>query len=111
MEWKTLLCSHALGDANSEATAARNSFVSDLDCIIFSAPFRRLANKKQVQPLYEHDHVHHRLIHSIEVSSVGRSLAMEVGKRLDDKNKIEAAFLSKTKGLFQLRAECFLREL
>lgn len=47
MEWKTLLCSHALGDANSEATAARNSFVSDLDCIIFSAPFRRLANKSK----------------------------------------------------------------
>ncbi|MFW2590229.1 hypothetical protein [Sagittula sp. SSi028] len=42
-------------------------------------PFQRLANKTQVQPLYEHGHVQHRLIHSIEVDSVRRSLAIRIG--------------------------------
>ncbi len=109
MEWKTLLCSHALADANSEATAARNSFVRDLDRIVFSAPFRRLANKTQVQPLYEHDHVHHRLIHSIEVSSVGRSLAMEVGKWLEGENEIEAGESSDLASIVQ--AACVAHDI
>ncbi|WP_413206651.1 dGTP triphosphohydrolase [Rhodospirillum sp. A1_3_36] len=51
-------------------------------------PHSALANKTQVQPLYEHDHVHHRLIHSIEVSSVGRSLAMRIGNWLEETQQI-----------------------
>lgn len=79
MNWVDLLCDQRLGDASYQAKANRSMFVQDHDRIVFSAPFRRLANKTQVQPLYENDHVHHRLIHSIEVSSVGRSLAMQIG--------------------------------
>lgn len=79
MEWNRLISEDRLGDKKPSSQASRSIFVQDHDRIIFSAPFRRLANKTQVQPLYEHDHVHHRLIHSIEVSSVGRSLAMRIG--------------------------------
>lgn len=78
MNWNELLCSERLGDKNYQPGTSRSIFVQDHDRIVFSAPFRRLANKTQVQPLYEHDHVHHRLIHSIEVSSVGRSLATSI---------------------------------
>lgn len=90
MEWNSLLSEKRLGDKKkSVPQASRSIFVQDHDRIIFSAPFRRLANKTQVQPLYEHDHVHHRLIHSIEVSSVGRSLAMRIGHWLSEQGYIQ----------------------
>jgi len=89
MEWEQLLCGERLGDKHYEAKPDRTIFVQDHDRIVFSAPFRRLANKTQVQPLYEHDHVHHRLIHSVEVSSVGRSLAMRIGSWLEDGGSIK----------------------
>ena len=89
MDWEKLLCSERLRDKRYEPKPNRSIFVQDHDRIVFSAPFRRLANKTQVQPLYEHDHVHHRLIHSVEVSSVGRSLAMRIGDWLEETNEIE----------------------
>lgn len=88
MDWANLLSTERLRDSHYPSQPNRSIFVQDHDRIIFSAPFRRLANKTQVQPLYEHDHVHHRLIHSIEVSSVGRSLAMAVGHWLSDEGHI-----------------------
>ena len=90
MEWTTLLSRERLHDRKYVAQANRSIFTQDYDRIVFSEPFRRLANKTQVQPLYENDHVHHRLIHSIEVGSVGRSLAMAIGQWLVDQGIIEA---------------------
>jgi dGTPase len=90
MEWDRLLCSERLRNRPYEARPNRSIFVQDHDRIVFSTPFRRLANKTQVQPLYEHDHVHHRLIHSIEVSSVARSLAMRIGDWLEVTGQIAA---------------------
>ncbi|MEA4837585.1 MAG: dNTP triphosphohydrolase [Rhodospirillaceae bacterium] len=88
MHWATLLSAQRLGGSPVAQDRGRSVFVQDHDRIVFSAPFRRLANKTQVQPLYENDHVHHRLIHSVEVSSVGRSLAMGVGLRLAERGEI-----------------------
>ncbi|MEX2336200.1 MAG: dNTP triphosphohydrolase, partial [Fulvivirga sp.] len=59
----------------------------DYDRIIFSHPFRRLQDKTQVHPLPEHDFVHTRLTHSLEVSSVGRSLGKRVGRVLLERHK------------------------
>lgn len=59
---------------------SRSAFEQDYDRIIFSDPFRRLQDKTQVHPLPEEDFVHTRLTHSLEVSSVGRSLAKRVGE-------------------------------
>jgi dGTPase len=89
MEWTNLLSYERLHDPNYSEQANRSTFTRDYDRIVFSEPFRRLANKTQVQPLYEHDHVHHRLIHSIEVGIVGRSLAMAIGQWLVEKGTIE----------------------
>jgi len=89
MEWDPLLSNRRLHDRNYSEQANRSIFAQDYDRIVFSEPFRRLANKTQVQPLYEHDHVHHRLIHSIEVGSIGRSLAMAIGRWLADKGTID----------------------
>jgi dGTPase len=89
MDWCNLLSNERLCDANYTEQLNRSIFIQDYDRIVFSAPFRRLANKTQVQPLYEHDHVHHRLIHSIEVGSVGRSLATAIGQWLVEEKYIE----------------------
>ncbi|MGI3165847.1 dGTP triphosphohydrolase [Pseudooceanicola sp. 200-1SW] len=82
MKWTELLSEERLGDSAYRAPPGRPAAVQDYDRIVFSEPFRRLANKTQVHPLYHHDHIHHRLIHSIEVASVGRSLSMGIGARL-----------------------------
>jgi len=89
MDWSNLLSDERLHDHQYAGQSNRSIFTQDYDRIVFSEPFRRLANKTQVQPLYEHDHVHHRLIHSIEVGSVGRSLAMAIGQWLVAEDKIK----------------------
>src|SRR6266481_455355 len=53
---------------------ARTAFENDYDRVIFSSSFRRLRNKAQVFSLEGHDFVRTRLTHSVEVSTVGRSL-------------------------------------
>ncbi len=59
----------------------RPPFARDIDKIIFSASFRRLADKRQVFPDYEaHSTVRRRLTHSLEVMRVGRSLGNLVGE-------------------------------
>ena len=77
-------------------SASRTDFQRDFDRIIFSAAFRRLQNKTQVFPLPGSVFVHNRLTHSLEVSSVGRSLGSaagefiftQFGNDLDDQAKV-----------------------
>ena len=83
MKWQQLLSSLRTGQkpvVNLEPS--RSAFEQDYDRIIFSHPFRRLQDKTQVHPLPEHDFVHTRLTHSLEVSSVGRSLGKRVGEEI-----------------------------
>src|SRR5688572_3998222 len=81
MIWKTLLSPKRKGQKPGVSSeSSRSAFEQDYDRIIFSHPFRRLQDKTQVHPLPEHDFVHTRLTHSLEVSSVGRSLGKRVGE-------------------------------
>ena len=83
MNWETLYSSQRTGVAESKNRTydpVRNSFQRDYDRIIFSSPFRRLQNKTQVFPLPGSVFVHNRLTHSLEVTSVGRSLGKAVGE-------------------------------
>lgn len=81
MNWHQLLSSNRIGQKQEAATEpSRSAFEQDYDRIIFSHPFRKLQDKTQVHPLPEHDFVHTRLTHSLEVSSVGRSLGKRVGE-------------------------------
>lgn len=81
MIWKTLLSAKRKGQKSGPyAESSRSAFEQDYDRIIFSHPFRRLQDKTQVHPLPEHDFVHTRLTHSLEVSSVGRSLGKRAGE-------------------------------
>lgn len=65
----------------------RTAYQRDFDRIIFSSAFRRLQNKTQVFPLPGSVFVHNRLTHSLEVSSVGRSLGNLVGEFIVQKFK------------------------
>ncbi len=87
MRWEGLLSAKRFGDKSSkiEHDQNRSRFEQDYDRIIFSQPFRRLQDKTQVFPLPEDDFVHTRLTHSLEVSSVGRSLGKSVGLFILDK--------------------------
>jgi dGTPase len=80
LNWSTLLSSQRSGQKVLASEQYRSAFEQDYDRIIFSHPFRRLQDKTQVHPLPEQDFVHTRLTHSLEVSSVGRSLGKRVGE-------------------------------
>lgn len=87
MNWKQLLSSKRFGlehyhDPNEHD---RTEFQRDYDRLIFSPTFRRLQNKTQVFPLPGKIFVHNRLTHSLEVSSVGRSLGEIVSRYLVEK--------------------------
>lgn len=85
MQWDKLLTSKRLGINDDSGDGIRTEYYRDYDRIVFSASFRRLARKTQVHPLSFNDHIHNRLTHSIEVSSVGRSLGLAVGLKIKEK--------------------------
>ncbi len=85
MDWNLLLSAKRFGQEDKKVASvadARSQFQRDYDRLVFSAPFRRLQNKTQVFPLPGSVFVHNRLTHSLEVASVGRSLAHGVAARL-----------------------------
>lgn len=87
MKWERLLAKGRFGDSplKINTNAGRSEFEIDYDRIIFSAPFRNLQDKTQVFPLPDQAFVHTRLTHSLEVSSVGRSLGKGAGEILINK--------------------------
>lgn len=89
MNWKELMSSVRLGESNERKNndPLRSDFEIDYDRIIFSRPFRNLQDKTQVFPLPDQDFVHTRLTHSLEVSSVGKSLGKSVGAAVISNNK------------------------
>ena len=84
MNWEQLISTKRLGleHIHTSTITNRTEFQRDYDRLIFSAPFRRLQSKTQVFPLPGSVFVHNRLTHSLEVSSVGRSLGHAVSHKL-----------------------------
>ncbi len=98
MNWNTLLSSRRLGSSDREPDGEsydlRSEFEKDYHRIIGSAAFRRLQDKTQVFPWDKSDYIRTRLTHSLEVSSLGKSLAQNVGecilqRKLDSEFTIE----------------------
>ncbi|WP_207429779.1 deoxyguanosinetriphosphate triphosphohydrolase [Pedobacter sp. SYSU D00535] len=88
MEWKYLLSNKRFGqeDKKLDKDKARTDFQRDYDRLIFSSPFRRLQNKTQVFPLPGSVFVHNRLTHSLEVSSVARSMGNIFLNQVEDQH-------------------------
>ncbi|AYZ15036.1 deoxyguanosinetriphosphate triphosphohydrolase [Chryseobacterium arthrosphaerae] len=87
---------------NPHTKASRTDFQRDFDRIIFSSAFRRLQNKTQVFPLPGSVFVHNRLTHSLEVSSVGRSLGSIIGEFIAEDFNSELTEDSKNFYLYNL---------
>ncbi|WP_421917828.1 deoxyguanosinetriphosphate triphosphohydrolase [Marinifilum sp.] len=91
MDWIKLLSTKRFGQEDKYSSAGadiRTQFQRDYDRLIFSSPFRRLQNKTQVFPLPGSIFVHNRLTHSLEVSSVGRSLGNLLAEKLIAKKQV-----------------------
>ncbi|MCH5324279.1 MAG: deoxyguanosinetriphosphate triphosphohydrolase [Eubacterium sp.] len=82
MKWEMLLCEKRKRGHNSEHTGTdpRDEFQKDYHRIIGSASFRRLQDKTQVFPLDTSDFVRTRLTHSLETSSLAKSLGEMIFK-------------------------------
>ncbi len=101
--WKMYLNSQSrkTRETDSEKTSAelRTPFERDFDRALFSAPFRRLADKTQVFPLESHDAVHTRLTHSFEVSNIARSLGTAIAYNANLKPFFEGISLTATRDI------------
>ena len=88
MNWQQLISNKRLGQEIGHPLRHddRSEFKRDGDRLIYSAPFRRLQNKTQVFPLPGSIFVHNRLTHSLEVSSLGKSLGDDVAHLLIKKH-------------------------
>ena len=64
----------------------RSEFEKDYHRIIGSASFRRLQDKTQVFPLDKSDFIRTRLTHSLEVSSLAKSLGQNIAEYILQKN-------------------------
>lgn len=109
MQWDRLLNPGRLCRPDYAEAPGRPAYLQDYDRILFSEPFRRLAQKTQVHPLYEHDHVHHRMIHSLETASAGRSLGTLAGQAMVERGLISEAQRDVIAGTIQ--AACLLHDI
>lgn len=90
MEWSKLLTPQRLGkDEPEDIRNHRTPFHKDYDRLVFSSPFRRLKDKTQVFSLAKNDYIRTRLIHSLEVSCIGRSLGRIVGYEVVNRHKLD----------------------
>ncbi len=81
--WTKLLSQERLYGRSFPATEnSRSEYQRDYDRIVFSSAFRRLQDKTQVFPLSQTDYTRTRLTHTLEASSVGRTLGLLAGKHL-----------------------------
>ena len=112
MNWLNLISSKRYGKSNEEyaATERRTEFQRDFDRLIFSAAFRRMQNKTQVFPLPGSVFVHNRLTHSLEVSSVGRSLGNDVSAELMQRHDSETREALQSMGAI-VSAACLAHDL
>lgn len=85
MKWEQLLSpkrSRESSGIHTKSTDLRSEFEKDYHRIIGSASFRRLQDKTQVFPLDKSDFIRTRLTHSLEVSSLAKSLGQNIGENI-----------------------------
>ena len=82
--WNNILNKNRIRDfkGTKRNIDCRDEFENDYDRILFSASFRRLQDKAQIFPLEKLDFVRTRLTHSLEVSSIAKSLGICIGYKL-----------------------------
>ena len=85
VKWEQLLSPQRSRESSRKyvrSTDLRSEFEKDYHRIIGSASFRRLQDKTQVFPLDKSDFIRTRLTHSLEVSSLAKSLGQNIGENI-----------------------------
>lgn len=100
LKWNLILNKKRIKDykVSKKSFDVRDEFENDYDRILFSASFRRLQDKAQVFPLEKLDFVRTRLTHSLEVSSIAKSLGKSIGMKLtkkteEDEDRVSQAYV------------------
>ncbi|QWV97759.1 dNTP triphosphohydrolase [Geomonas nitrogeniifigens] len=83
-----LLNTSRFRDTTKKEGDKRIEFERDYDRIIYTSGFRRLQDKAQVFPLERKDFVRTRLTHSLEVSTLARSLGVDTARTLLKNGKL-----------------------
>lgn len=110
LTWDKLLTGERQRKSEGKSFAHRNEFDKDYERIIYSSSLRRLQDKAQVFPLQDNDFIRTRLTHSLEVASLGRSLAWNIGSWLIEKEKFTN--FAKAKELASLvEVSCLVHDL
>ena len=91
-DWHKLLSSKRFSGTRKDKEDRRTEYERDHDRIIYCSAFRRLQDKAQVFPLERKDFVRTRLTHSLEVSTLSRSLGVEVARALSDRLKKDETY-------------------
>jgi dGTPase len=82
---------------------------SDRSRILYTPPFRRLAKKAQVFSLESNAAVRNRIIHSLEVSDIGRWIAFEITRELIKQGQIDPALQLPI--IYAVENACFLHDI
>lgn len=110
LNWDNLLSDKRQRKSEGKNFTHRNDFDKDYERIIYSSSLRRLQDKAQVFPLQNNDFTRTRLTHSLEVASLGRSLAWNLGEWLIQKE--EYADFAQAKKLASLvEVSCLVHDL
>lgn len=88
----------------------RTDYNQDHDRIVFSRSFRRLGKKTQVHPFSKNDHTHNRLIHSVEVGAVGRSIGIKVADTLKSQDLLPEKYNAVDIGVI-VQAACLAHDI
>lgn len=97
------------GEAAPRDEPHRDAFQRDQDRITFARPFRRLQAKTQVHPLPHDSHVRNRLVHTLEVASVGRSLGVKAAGLVED--RLRGAEVSPQEVGAVVRSACLIHDI
>jgi dGTPase len=112
MSWERLLSNRRFRDDETPRARedGRSEFQKDYDRIVFSRAFRRLQGKTQVHPIPQNDHIHTRLTHTLEVTSVGRSLGVRAGMRLKSEGRLPREIIPEDVGSI-VQAACLAHDI
>ncbi|MFK4011822.1 dGTP triphosphohydrolase [Bacillus cereus] len=108
MNWDSLLSGVRLRDGKVKDRTKgneydlRNDFDDDYSRLIFSSAVRRLQDKAQVFPLDSSDFVRTRLTHSLEVSSIGKSIGISIEENLIKQDKLNSEHKGKISALLSV---------
>lgn len=114
MQWSKLLIQEKLHISSIRVNNDndRSEFERDHNKIIFSPFFRMLQNKTQLFPRPNNDFIHSRLTHTLEVASVGKSVANLVAKNIIEKKLDDNLPINFQKNLSDIvSAACLLHDI